>query len=188
MKPKSLLALLPCLLAACAVTPFAGPPDTAQVPPGVFGSNGDNAIAGIALAAWAFALPSRTHGRPADAAQASASVDYLAGQLSNSPRWAAMDSITKQQMLQARGDLRKIIGVAPGMPSQRVVNALLAASGALRAGDEAAAIAALSPPVFTRPGAETLQSLTDLPYLQMANLATSSAQAQEFPGNLNRNR
>jgi hypothetical protein len=179
-KARSLLFLLGCVPAACGVVTAPTPVDSAHVRPGVFGSTGDNDLAGIGLAAWAFAEPNRTHGRPADAALAAASLEYAAGELSTSPRWDKISSNTKQQMLRARLDLRRVLGVAPGATSQEVVDALLGASGALRAGDTDAAEAALSPPVFIGSGAETLQALNDLPYLQVANVATSAAQLQTY--------
>jgi hypothetical protein len=39
----------------------------------------------------------------------------------------------------------------------------------------------LKPPVFTLPPEETLARIENLPYLQMANLASHRASEQEYP-------
>ena len=45
----------------------------------------------------------------------------LAGELSSNPRWTMMSPLTKQEMLQARVDVRQVLGIAPNAPSQIVV-------------------------------------------------------------------
>ena len=123
MRPCALIVLAGLLAAGCAS--IAPPPDTARLPPNAYGLFADNDIGAINLAQWAFADPARTRNDPADAARAAAAVDYLAGELSSSPRWIAMSPITKGQMLQAREEVRRALGVAPGAPSQLVVDGLL---------------------------------------------------------------
>lgn len=174
-----LLAAAALLTACAAETP---PPDTARAQPGYFGGNGDPDTTAANLAQWAFAMPSRTAGDPADGARAVASVDYLAGELSTSPRWGNISPITKDMMLQARTQTRNAIGVAPGASSQAVVSSLARAGNALAANNTGAAIAALSTPTFLQPGAETLQRLGSLPYIQVANVATQRA-ATEMQNN-----
>lgn len=164
-------------LAACAPTP---PPSTAQLPPGAFGGNDDNGIMAINLAAWAFSDPARTHGNPIDAVRAVLAIEYLAGQLSSSPRWNYMSQLTKLEMLQARQEVRGVLGIAPDAPSQAVANALLALSANPT---PAVAEEVLRPPVFTLPPAETLARIENLPYLPEANLASHRASGQEYPTN-----
>jgi hypothetical protein len=166
-------------LAGCA---SAMPPvNLAQVAPGAFESNGDNDVAAINLASWALALPSRTQDRPEEGARAAAAVDYLAGELSYSPRWAFMSPITKIQMLQARDEVRAVLGVAPGAPSQLVVSALLTTANALQSGNRTAALMALSAPVFTKGPDQTLAAVTNLPRLPIANVATQHASIELQP-------
>ena len=55
------------------------------------------------------------------------------------------------------------------------MDALYAASRALRAGDEAAARRLLSPPLFPAGGEATLARLANLPRLRQANFASSLA-------------
>jgi hypothetical protein len=175
-----LIALLACLtLSACAAaTP---PPDTAQLPFGTFGLL-DNDVGAANLASWAFASPARTRNDSVDAARACAAVDFLAGELSSNPRWVTLSPLTKQEMLQARADVRHVLGIAPNAPSQAVVNALLQFASAWQAGDRQTAMRALGSPVFTVPSQQTLQILNNLPAIQTANVASIDAANQMLPG------
>jgi hypothetical protein len=167
--------MLSCLaMVACAVQP---PPDTASVPPGTFGFL-DNDVPAVNRAAWAFAVPARIKDDPATAARAAAAVDYLAGELSSNPRWLMVSPLTKQKMLQARVDVRRVLGIRPDAPSQLVVNALLAFAGFWSVGNQPAAMQVLASPVFTLPPQHTLQILSNMPYIQSANIATMDAARQ----------
>jgi hypothetical protein len=168
-------------LSACG--PLPPPPDTAQLPPGVF-SPLDQDVPATQYAQYAFADPSRTYGNPVAGAQAVLAMDYIAGELNTSPRWANINASTQQQLLQGRIQTRQAVGIAPGAPSQLVVNSLVAARNDLASGNQAAAAAALSNPAFTKGGNETVQALANLPYIQMANVATTHASEELFgPGN-----
>jgi hypothetical protein len=174
-----LAVLLSCLaITACAVQP---PPDTASLPPGAFGIF-DNDVGAANQAAWAFAEPSRTQNDPVDAARAAAGIDYLAGELSSNPRWIMVSPLTKQEMLQARTDVRRVLGIAPDAPSQFVVEALLQFAWLWQYGNRPAAMQAIASPVFTVPPQQTLQVLSNLPYIQSANIASTDAAAQMLPG------
>jgi hypothetical protein len=175
-----LIAVLAALtLAACtAATP---PPDSAPLPFGTFGLL-DNDVGAANLASWAFASPARTRNDPVDAARACAAIDFLAGELSSNPRWVTLSPLTKREMLQARADVRRVLGIAPDAPSQAVVNALLQFAAALQAGDQQAAMRALSSPVFTLPPQQTLHILSNLPAIQSANVASIDAANQMLPG------
>lgn len=175
-----LIAILACLVsAACsAITP---PPDTAQPPPGAFGQF-DNDVAAANIASWALASRARTRDDPVDAARACAAVDFLAGELSSNPRWTTLSPLTKQEMLQARVDVRRVLGIAPNAPSQIVVTALLRFAAAWQAGDQPAAMQALAVPGFTLSPPQTVQILTNLPYIQTANVATLDTANQMLPG------
>jgi hypothetical protein len=174
------LTILACLaFAACsAATP---PPDTAQLPFAAFGTM-DNDVAAANQASWAFASPDRTRNNPVDAARACAAIDYLAGQLSSSPRWLSVSPLTRQEMLRARSDVRRVLGVTPEARSQVVVNALLRFAAAWEAGDQSAALLALSGPGFTLQPQQTLQVLSNLPYVQTANVGSIDAAREMLPG------
>ena len=179
---KTLLTVpfLALSLAACAALPATQA--TPYLPAGVWGVYEDNDTGAINQSSWAFASPANTRGNPVAAAKAVIALEYLPGELRENPRWIAMDSATKLHMAQARDDLRRIIGIPPDAPSQAVVNALLQLSAGLQFGDQAAVAQALASPAFTRPPAQTLQCLYNLPYDQTANLATAWAEAQALAG------
>lgn len=183
MTPRTLALLAAALLPAAACTPPPYPPDTARMAPGQLGTGYDPDVASINQAQWAFALASRTRGRPIEAARAVAGLDYMAGELTTSPRWANVSAISKQQMLQARVAMRQVVGIAPGAPSQAVVDGLTAAGNALAAGNQPAALAALSSPAFPAGPEATLRRLSDLPYVQIANVATQHAAGELFDSN-----
>ena len=158
-------------------------PDTARLAPGQLGTGGDPDVTAMNLAQWAFADPSRTYGRPADAARAAASMDYVAGEFNTSPRWAGIQATTQMQLLQGRQELRAALGVVPGTPSQVVVDRLAWAGNAMAVGDSAAAARVLGPPAFNASGEEVLARLANMPYLHMANVSTMRAANEMFgPG------
>ena len=174
------IAALACLsLATCsAITP---PPDTAQPLPGAFGLF-DNDVGAANLASWALASPSRTRNDPVDGARAAAAFDFLAGELSSNPRWITLSPLTKQEMLQARVDVRRVLGIRPDAPSQVVVTALLRFAAAWQLGDQATAMRVLAEAVFTAPPQQTLQILSNMPMIQSANVASIDAENQMLPG------
>ena len=81
--------------------------DTARLAPGALGSGFDPDVTAVNLARWAFADSGRTRGRPIEGARAAASMDYIAGELYTSPRWANIDALTKEQLLQGRQEVRR---------------------------------------------------------------------------------
>lgn len=181
MRIRFSLTLLCAMLCGCATLPASG--DTPQLPPSVFGVYEDNDVGAINLAAWAFAEPGRIRNDPIDAAKGVIAIEYLAGQLRASPRWVSMSFVVKQQMLEARVDLRRVLGIRSDAPPQLVVNAMLQVVGALQAGDQAAALQALAAPGFTFPSPQTMSVLSNLPYVPSANYASSGAAAGMFsPG------
>lgn len=171
----SLIAVL--ALSGCAVTP---PPSYAQLPPGAFGSNADNDMMAISTAEWAFSNPARTRGNLVNATRAVLAIEYLAGQLSWSPRWDHMSPLTKQDMLAAREEVRSTLGIDQAAPSQLVANALLALAVSPT---KATADQVIRPPVFTLPTDETVARIENLPYMPVVNNAAARAGAQQFPGN-----
>jgi hypothetical protein len=164
-----------CLaIAACVARPA---PDTAALPFAAFGTM-DNDVAAVNQAAWAFAAPTRTANNPVDAARAAAAIEYLAGALSSNPRWVMVSPLTKLEMLQARLDVREALGVAPAVPSQVMVNALLDFAAAWQSGDRRGARHALVAPGFTLPPDQTALALSNMPYIRSANLASGDAANQ----------
>ena len=178
MRSLTAALLLTAGLAACG--PLPPPPDTARLPPGVFGPL-DQDIPATQYAQYAFADAARTYGNPAAGAEAVLAMDYIAGQLNTSPRWANIGATTQLQLLQARVATRAAVGIAPNAPSQLVVDSLLKARNDLATGNPAAAASALDNAAFPAGGARTVQVLANLPYIQAANVATQHA-AEELYG------
>ncbi len=176
---RRLLPLLAVAVLPAACGPLPPPPDTARLPPGVF-SPLDQDVPAALYAQYAFADPSRTYGNPVAGAQAVLAMDYIAGELNTSPRWANIPAITQLQLLQGRVATRQAVGIAPNAPSQLVVDSLVAARNDLASGNAAAAEAALTNPAFPAGGAQALKSLTNLPYIQAANVATEHAGEELF--------
>jgi hypothetical protein len=172
-----LLLLAALIPAACG--PLPPPPDTAHLPPGVF-DGADQDVPAVQFAAYAFSASSRTYGNPAEGAQAVLAMDYIAGQLNTDPRWAGLDDDTKAQLLEARDQTRATVGIAPNAPSQLVVDSLVTARNDLRADDQPGAAAAVTNAAFTKPPAETIQILGNLPYLREVNVATLHAADELF--------
>ncbi len=179
--------ILPLLLAGFAL---AGCVHVAHVPPpgylpeDAFGNSvvgEDPAFAAVTDAMMAFAYPQRLQGNPAGMALAIASLDAMAGQFAASGRWAGWDEMTKQEMMDARTQVRAILGVPANASSQAVIDHLVAASHALDRGDQAAALAALSGPEFTASPARTLAILSHFPRVPAANKATMDANLNFFP-------
>jgi hypothetical protein len=173
------LPILAVCAAACATLPSTQ--RTPFLPPGVYGTYQDNDIGAINQSAWAFASPANTRGNPAEAAKAVVALEYLAGELRENPRWIGMDAAVKLHMGRARDELRQILGIRPDAPPQIVVNTLLALGLDLQTGNQPAAMQVLASPLFTQPPERTLLLLSNLPYVQEANLATSRAEGQSFP-------
>jgi hypothetical protein len=180
------VTFLTLCLAGCALE--APPPSTGFLPQDAFGNSvvgQDPAIATFNEALYAFSHPKIMQNRPAEMALAVASLDAMAGQFSTGGRWMAFDSLAKMQMLRARTRVRAILGIPETAPSQAVIDQLVRASKALDAGDQAAAMAALSGGVFTRPAAQTLALLTHFPDVPVADHATMNAnRALSGPGGL----
>jgi hypothetical protein len=169
------LPLLTFCLAACATLPASR--RTPYLPAGVYGVYEDNDIGAINQSAWAFSSPANTRGNPIDAARAVIALEYLSGELKENPRWVGLGTSIPLRLAQARDDLRQILGIRPDAPSQVVVNTLLALSEGLQFGNQQGAMQALASPIFTQPAVQTLQVLSNLPYVQNANLATARAEA-----------
>jgi len=180
------LSLLCCLvLSACAGRPQTY--DTPYLAANLFEINGDADTGAINYSAWAFASDSRLAGDPAAAMRAEIAVEYLAGALRDSGRWFAMAQSTKTKMVQARQDIRAIVGIRPDAPSQAVVDALLVASNQILLNNRPGALLALSAPVFTATPEQTLAIYSNLPFIPAANAATSAALAQTLSAGGGRN-
>jgi hypothetical protein len=161
----SILAVAGALaLAGCAqggLTPL----DTATMPLNPSGGPKLNQNEAIALASWALKDPANTAGHPGWAARALAAEDWLAGQTQLYGNFGSYSPGGELSWAQFRQQARAAIGVAPGAPSQQVVDRLLATADALDAGHADAAKAQLAAPIFSLGPDGTLRALGNLPPL-----------------------
>jgi len=161
------------LLALSGCLKYQPPPDTAQLPPGAFHTNGDQDVAALDAAALGFAHA--ITGNPGRAAYAIAALDYLGGELNSNPRWVGMDALTRLEMLDWRKKMRAEVGISATAPSQSVVDTMLALAQAYRAQNQAAVTHLLANPIFTVPPNQVADRLGNIPY--SANLNAVTAQA-----------
>lgn len=142
----------------------------AQLPAGSFGVTSHRQAMQIVQNDWADAA--HLYGQTTEATRAVGLMEYLAGSTAFD---LPFSSQSRQQMLIARAEIRKAVGIAPAASSQLVVNRMAQAYAALKDGNQAGAHAALDSPVFTQGADGTLNVLANLPYIRDANTATSMA-------------
>jgi hypothetical protein len=177
LSSRPIVIVLCAVLSACSLPPAK---EASYLPPGVFGAYEDNATGALNQASWAFADPKRTSNDPISAARAVIAVEYLAGELSSNPRWVELSAVAKTGMVRARADTRRVLGIAPDISSQWVIDALLRFISTPLANNEAAIASSLTQPVFMLPAPQTLRILSNLPYIASANVATIQASNEAF--------
>jgi hypothetical protein len=161
MKTSISILLAAALLAGCAGMGSLQT-DTAVMPENKFGGPVMNQNDAIAEASWALKDPATTRGNPELAARAIAAEDWLAGQTQLTPDFGDYAPVNEAYWGEFRQQVRASVGIAPGAPSQTVVDALLATADALKSGAPNPG-AALQPPSFTLGPDGTLKALANLP-------------------------
>ncbi|MCB4822913.1 hypothetical protein [Roseicella aerolata] len=169
-------ALLPlaAILALGACAPSASPVSASLPPDAVVGA-GDPLRSAIANTSVAFASPQKLAGRPGEAAQAVAQMEYLATEFPNNPRYPGLSPTVATQFAQARREWRTALGIPEALPPQAVIESLYAASRALRGGQTEAAAAALPAMIFPQGGQTAMLRLASLPSLPLTNQAAVAA-------------
>jgi hypothetical protein len=124
----------------------------------------------------AFAAAAPMAGRPWEAAQAISEMEFLTVELRWNSRWTEMSPIAVMAFEQARPEWRGAVGIAADAAPQAVIDALTRVRLAYGGQDQAAAAAALGPPLFTPGGAATLARLGALPRLPMTARAARVAE------------
>jgi len=174
--PRPLLLAAVLLLAGCAISSGA---DTARMPLAATGGPVMNEDEAIGMASWVLLNPGIAADNPERGARAVAAEDWLAGQTALSPDFAQYQPAFEYFWRTTRDEVRAAVGIAPGTPSQLVVDRMLAAAAALQAGDKAGAAAQFQPPAFTRGGAGTLAALAALPAIPAAQSAFAQLRLNE---------
>lgn len=138
-------------------------------------------VRGAAL--WAprnFGEPGRWVGSPANATVAVEQQEFLASELATNPIYApVLNPAVLQTLQQGRAEMRGYLGIPAGADSQVVIEAMRRAGAALRAGNRAAAEAALSGPAFPAGPRAVLERLGAMPRLPQT-VAAAGMVASEF--------
>lgn len=122
---------------------------------------------------------SRWAGRPAEAAEAAAELEFLAKEFATNPRYAPEANPAVGQQLEAgRREMREYLGVAPDASPDLVIAGLRRAAAALRSGSMAGAEASLSGPAFAYGPAATLGRLASMPRLPRVSEAAGGVAAE----------
>jgi hypothetical protein len=163
------------LVAGCANRP---PPPVAVLPPNSGNELADPARQAILHTAYVFANPASLAGRVAEAAQAISEAEFLAIDLSTNQRWTEMQPLVQIAFLQARPEWRGALGIDEAAPPQAVIDAMTRLRMGIGAQDNAAAAAALQPPLVAPGGAVSLARLEALPPLPRTAWAAALAQQE----------
>jgi hypothetical protein len=167
------------MLAGCSADVYRLP-STAVMPAGALNTNGDIDVRSLDVASYGFGHSDEMKGNPALAASTVAALDYMGGQLNTSPRWVSMPGLFRLQMLQSRDIVRGDLGISSAVPSQDVVDTMLALSAAYSAGNQAEVNKLLTSPIFSVPPDQAAERLADIPYNAVVNNATTHADAYSF--------
>ncbi|MBL6456884.1 hypothetical protein JMJ55_16220 [Belnapia sp. T6] len=151
------------------------PPETANLPPDAVVGAGDPLRSAVANTSVAFSSPALLAGRPVQAAQAVAQMEWLAVEMPTNPRLTFVSPTIISQMVAARAEWRAALGIPPGAEAQPVINSLYAAARALSSGQPGAAEAALPSTLFAQGGQATLMRLAAMPVLPLTNVAAVGA-------------
>ena len=159
---RRILLAAPLALLACA--PFA-PAEVASLPRDAVEGAGDPTRAAILVASTAFMAGGAPAARPAIMARTLGNLEFLAVNSVNNPLLDNAPATLQSQLLGARVEWRRALGLPADLPAQQAVNQLYAVSRALdgRTGSADPALAA------------RLQALPALP--QTAAAAASAAEA-----------
>ncbi|WP_431269791.1 hypothetical protein [Dankookia sp. P2] len=168
--------LLVVLAAGCAEMRQAPRP----IPTAALAPNSADSVRG-AIEAMAPAFADRARalaGRPAEAAQAAAQLEFVTAAIPRDPRYAPIPEGVRRELLLARQELRDALGTDDAATPEAVVPALVAAAAALRAGDQSRAAQALSAPTFRPGGARSIVRLGELGPLPQADNASAMVQRE----------
>jgi hypothetical protein len=173
MTPRRLLLMAP-LLAGCV--PVSRPVPFVPVPSSLRRGVGDPPVAAIGTLNVVFGQPGSVAGRPAEAADAVAQLEWLVTEISTDQRWTALPPLVLPSLRAGRDEVRAAFGIpAEAMPAD-VVRGFDGAALGLRDFDLTGAGDALERLVGRDRVGPTLERLSNLPPLPRAASAASMAQ------------
>jgi len=162
------------LLAGCASLDQRVP--VVPVPSSLRRGAGDPATAAILVTAYVFGQPQTVAGRPADAADAIAQLEWLVDNLATDQRWIPMPALVLPNMRAGRDEVRRAFGVPLDLSTTDAVLGFDGAAQALRRFDLVAAGETLGGMVGDDQVGRALDLLASLPRLPRAAVATAEAQ------------
>jgi hypothetical protein len=177
MTPRRLLLIAPLfapLLAACV--PLTRPLPFVPVPSSLQTGVGDPPVAAITMLNYVFSQPGRLAGRPAEAADAIAQVEWLVTELATDQRWFALSPLVLPALRAGRDEIRRAFGIAADATPAEVVTGFDGAARGLRDFDVSVAGDALEPLVGRDRIGPALDMLANLPPLPLTARAAATAQ------------
>lgn len=169
---RPLLAAL--LLAGCASQDRRVP--SVPVPSSLQRGAGDPATAAIHVTAYVFGQPQSVAGKPADAADSIAQLEWLVDNLATDQRWIPMPALVLPNMRAGRDEVRRAFGVPLDLSTTDAVQGFDAAAQALRSFDLVGAGESLGAMVGEDRVGRALDLLANLPRFPRAAFATAEAQ------------
>ncbi|MCA3390313.1 MAG: hypothetical protein INF65_16940 [Roseomonas sp.] len=128
----------------------------------------------------------RLTGQPWETARLVQGLEFLAVELPSGPRWNVDLPIAQLAVPAARAEWRRAFGIAPEARAQEVIDSLTELRNAYAEQRPAAAPAALSAPIFTPGGQETLNRFADPPALPRTTRAMIDARQELITQSLER--
>jgi hypothetical protein len=180
-RPLLLAPLLAPLVAGCV--PLTRPVPFVPVPTSLRLGLGDPAVAAINLLNDAFSRPGRLAGRPAEAADAIAQIEWLVTDIATDQRWFAMSPLVLPALRAGRDEIRQAFGIAADATPAEVVTGFDGAAEGLRDFDVSVAGDALEPLVGRDRIGPALEMLSNLPPLPLAARGAATAQRGLFEMN-----
>jgi len=122
----------------------------------------------------------RLIGQPWETARLIQSLEFLAVELPNGPRWNVLLPMAQIAVPRARGEWRQAFGIAADARAQEVIDSLTVVRTAFARRSPSGAIDALRTPLFTPGGQGTLNLLGDPPALPRSRRALVDARQELF--------
>ena len=160
-------------VAACS-----GPPETARLPEFSSFITGDAVRHSIEQGADMMTNPRRLTGQPWETARLIQSLEFLAVELPNGPRWSVILPMAQLAIPGARREWRQAFGIAADARAQAVIDSLSVLRNAFAARSLSGAVDALRPPLFVPGGQQTLNLLGDPPPLPRTRRALLDARLE----------
>lgn len=137
---------------------------------------GDPAVAAVGVTAYVFGQPRVVAGRPADAADAVAQLEWITVELATDQRWIGLRALVVPNLRIGRAEVRQAFGIPADTTPTAAVEAFDAVAQSLRGFDVTGAGAALEPLTGRAGISRALDLLDGMPVFPRAAFATAEAQ------------